>query len=63
VRVTYLLKPDAAGLKVAALASLFDLRSSTLTPALSRRERVIYTRRCRFMSMTFTLVLESRSVI
>jgi hypothetical protein len=43
VRAKYLLKPDAAGLKVAALASLFDLRSSTLTPALSRRERVSYT--------------------
>jgi hypothetical protein len=63
VRVTYLLKPDAAGLDVAALASLFDLRSSTLTPALSRRERVINTSRCRFMPMTFTLVLESRPVI
>jgi hypothetical protein len=51
VRVKYLLKPDAAGLKVAALASLFNLRSSTLTLALSRRERVIYTSRCRLMPM------------
>jgi hypothetical protein len=63
VRVKYLLKPDAAGLKVAALASRFDLRSSTLTPALSRRERVIYTNCCRLMTMTFTPVLESRPVI
>jgi hypothetical protein len=63
VRAKYLLKPDAAGLKVAALASLFDLRSSTLTPALSRRERVSYTSRGRFMSMTLTTVLELRPVI
>jgi hypothetical protein len=63
VRAKYLLKPDAAGLKVAALASLFDLRSSTLTPALSRRERVSYTSRGPFMSMTFTTVLELRPVI
>jgi hypothetical protein len=62
VRVTYLLKPDAAGLKIATLASLFDLRS-TLTPALSRRERVIYAGPCRFMPMTFTTVLESRPTI
>jgi hypothetical protein len=41
VRVKYLLKPDDAGLKVAALPSQFDLRSSALTPALSRRERVV----------------------
>jgi hypothetical protein len=63
VRVKYLLKPDAAGLKVAALASLFDLRSTTLTPALSRRERVIYTSRCRLMPVTFTPVFKSRPVI
>jgi hypothetical protein len=63
VRVTYLLKSDVAGLKVATLASLFDLRSSTLTPALSRRERVVYSSRCRSMPMTFTTVLESRPVI
>jgi hypothetical protein len=63
VRAKYLLKPDAAGLKVATLASLFDLRSSTLTPALARRERVSYTSRGRFMSMTFTTVLELRPVI
>jgi hypothetical protein len=59
VRVKYRLKLDAASLRVAALASLFDLRSSTLTPALSRRERVSHTCRCRFMPMTFTTVLES----
>jgi len=69
VRVKYLLKPDAAGFKVAAPTSLFDLRSSTLTPALSRRERVIYTSRCRLMpkaplpsgeEATIDLVFESR---
>ena len=44
VRVKYLLKPEAPVLKATALVALFDLRFITLTPALSRRERVSYIR-------------------